>query len=77
MDLESYMKRLDELSWGFRIVKMQERGLSTEWHIMYVNPKDTVWYSSQDRDLTVALKRAVDKLEQDGVKGNYSTNGTK
>ena len=77
MDSSSYIERLDELSWGCRIDKLQERGSDTEWHVQYVNPKDTVWYSSQDRDLAVALKRAVDKLEQDGVKGIYSTNGTK
>ena len=75
MDSSSYIERLDELSWGFQIDKLQERGADTEWHIRYVNPKDTVWYSSQDKDLAVALKKAIDKLEQDGIKGNYSTGG--
>ena len=72
----SYIKKLDTLTWGFRIEKLQERGVDTEWYILYVNPKDQVWYTSQDRDLKVALKNAVDKLEQDGVKGIYSTNET-
>ena len=76
MDLESYIEKLDTLSWGFRIDKMQEKGMSTVWHIMYVNPKDTTWYSSTDKDLRTALKEAGEKLEQDGVEGKYSTNGT-
>lgn len=76
MDPESYIKRLDKLSWGFRIDKLQERGADTEWHIQYINPKDQIWYTSQDRDLEVALKTAVARLEQDGVEEKYSTNGT-
>jgi len=75
MDSEAYLKKLDALSWGFRISKLQERGQTTEWHILYVNPKDRVWYSSQGRDLRTALKDAVDRLERAGVKGTHSTGG--
>ena len=60
---------LDELTWGFRIEKMQERGANTMWHVFFVNPQNTMWYSFGDPDLCVALAHAVSKLK-------VSLNGT-
>jgi len=54
---------LDELTWGFRIEKMQERGARTMWHIFFVNPQNTTWYSFGDPDLSVALKHAISVLK--------------
>jgi len=54
---------LDELSWGFRIEKMQEPKSTTMWHIFFVNPKNTTWYSFGDSDLCVALKHAISVLK--------------
>ena len=54
--------RLDELSWGFRIEKMQERDESTVWHIFYVNPENKTWYESTDNDLSIAVWNAIKVL---------------
>jgi len=54
---------LDELSWGFRIEKMQEPKSTTIWHIFFVNPQNTMWYSFGDPDLSVALTHAISILE--------------
>jgi len=60
--LDDLICRLDELSWGFRIEKMQERGGPSVWRIFYVNPKDVIWYESMDYDLSTALQDAIDRL---------------
>jgi hypothetical protein len=54
---------LDELSWGFRIEKMQERNSETMWHVFFVNPQNTMWHSSRDPDLSVALAHAISTLK--------------
>ena len=53
---------LDELSWGFKIEKMQEQGSTTMWHIFFINPQNTTWYSFGNPDLSVALKYAISIL---------------
>jgi len=54
---------LDELSWGFRIEKMQERNSETIWHVFFVNPQDTTWHSFGDPDLSVALTHVISILK--------------
>ena len=54
---------LDELSWGFRIEKMQEKGSETMWHIHFVNPQNTMWHFFGDPDLSVALTHAISILK--------------
>ena len=60
--LDDLICRLDELSWGFRIEKLQERGGPSVWRISYVNPKNCTWYESMDLDLSTALQGAIDRL---------------
>jgi len=65
MDVETYINKLDILTWGFRIEKLQERDAETVWHIMFLNPKDKTWYSSSNTTLSIALADAVKRLERD------------
>jgi len=53
---------LDELTWGLRIEKRQEREGPPVWKILYVNPKNVTWYESMDYDLSTILQDAVDRL---------------
>jgi hypothetical protein len=58
--LES-LEKLNNLTWGLRIEKMQERCSPTYWHVFFVNPKNKTWYSvSGEKDLGEALEQAVD-----------------
>ena len=50
---------LDELSWGFRIEKHQERGCNTIWSIFYINPKDKVWRTKQSESLVGSIQMAI------------------
>jgi len=63
-DLIDPLNELDELSWGFRIEKMQERGATAMWHVFFVNPHNTMWISRADVNLAVALKTAVKFLKE-------------
>ena len=62
LNLDELIHRLDELTWGFRIEKWQEREGPPVWKIFYVNPKNVTWYESMDYDLSTALQDAVDRL---------------
>ena len=63
VEIVELIDTLDELSWGFRIEKMQERGDRTMWHIFFVNPQNTMWYSFGDPDLSTTLKHAISVLK--------------
>ena len=45
--------RLDELSWGFRFDKWEERDSAAVYHLYYVDPKTLIWHN---KALTVRKK---------------------
>ncbi len=57
------IKKLDSLTWSFRISKIQERNSPAVWAILYVNPNDKTWYTSQADNLLTALKDTIANLE--------------
>ena len=63
--LAQAMEKLDGLTWGFRISKMQEWGIEAKWVVLYVNPANGVWYSAQSDSLITALKDAISGLEEE------------
>ena len=63
---------LDELTWGFRIEKMQERGANTMWHVFFVNPQNQTWYSYGNENLSTSLKYAITILRT-SVNGDNTT----
>ena len=63
IDLIDPLNELDELSWGFRIEKMQERGDTTIWRVFFVNPQNVMWYEKTNKSLLVALSEAVQLLK--------------
>jgi len=56
------LNKLDELTWGFRISKIQERKDIPTWHIFFINPKNKTWYSVMDLKLDVTLNLAISSL---------------
>ena len=72
VELAKLVDELDELSWGFRIEKMQEINSKTMWHVFFVNPQNITWYSYGNEDLSVSLKYAIALLKT-SVNGNNST----
>jgi len=63
IDLIDPLNELDELSWGFRIEKMQERGDTAIWRVFFVNPQNVMWYEKTNKSLLVALSEAVQLLK--------------
>ena len=62
-DLIDPLNELDKLSWGFRIEKMQERGDTAVWRVLFVNPDNVVWHEKTNESLLVALNEAVQVLK--------------
>ena len=57
--LKSFEK-LNNLTWGFRIEKLQERDSPTFWNVFFINPKNKTWYSvSGEEDLNEALEKSI------------------
>ena len=63
LSIDFLIERLDELTWGFRLEKLQERECTTTWRIMYVNPKTGVWHEYSNSKLEITLKGAIRRLE--------------
>ena len=65
MLLDLYIGKLDKLTWGFRIEKLQERDDNKAmWQVMFVDPRDKIWYFRSNYDLATALREAVEQLEK-------------
>jgi len=64
MSLDLYIGKLDKLTWGFRIEKLQEHEDDKAiWHVMFINPRNKTWYFQSDYDLATALRKAIERLE--------------
>ena len=59
MSLDYLFTILNDLTWGFRIEKFQERDSDAVYHVWYVNPADKVWYCKDSDDIREATKEAV------------------
>ena len=55
-------RKLDMLSWTFRIEKSSERGCEPQWKVVFINPKNKTWYESSSVSLCEALSEAVEIL---------------
>ena len=62
MSLDYLFTILNDLTWSFRIEKVQERNCEPVYHIWYVNPADKVWYCKSSDDVAVAMNDAVTHL---------------
>ena len=59
MSLDYLFTILNDLTWGFRIEKLQERDSDAVYHVWYVNPDDNVFYFKDSDDIREATKEAV------------------
>jgi len=65
MSLDLYIGKLNKLTWGFRIEKLQERNdTKVMWQVMFVDPRDKTWYFLSNHDLATVLQEAIEKLEK-------------
>jgi len=67
--------KLDELTWGFRIEKLSERGCTPVWEVFYISPIDKVWRREKSDNLITALENSVLLIERqrDGIVTTFDT----
>ena len=67
--------KLDELTWGFRIEKLSERGCTPGWEVFYISPIDKVWRREKSDNLITALENSVLLIERqrDGIVTTFDT----
>ena len=63
--LSELIHRLDELSWGFRIEKWQERDSDTVWKVHYMNPRNQIWAEATASTLMDSIFLAVKNIEEE------------
>ena len=61
--LAELIHELDELSWGFRIEKQQERGCTAIWSIFYINPQNKVWKEIKSGSLVESVQLAITAIK--------------
>lgn len=59
--LSELFERLDELSWSFRVEKLQERGESVIWRLYYVTP-DCIWHEVTGPTLSEIVDETLSQI---------------